>query len=76
MGVDAAGCNADLITTGTSNTATGISAVEIESTTTVTGSANVRILRPVPSSANDPASANAKWEVMINEHALKNATGV
>lgn len=69
------GENADIAVTAGS-TATGISAVQLDSTNHGTASAQLRILRFVPRVDNTPGAANAKLEVMINEHAWKVATGV
>lgn len=69
------GENADLVV-GSGNTATGLSAMELDSSTHTTATAQLRILRFVPRSDNEPASSKAKLEVMINEHAFNVATGV
>lgn len=73
-GVDIVNANADVVV-GTGSTTTGMSAAELNSTTVATTTAQLRILRAVPRPDNDPASANAKWEVVINEHAYKQTAG-
>lgn len=67
------GNNADVVV-GTGSTVTGRSAMEIDSSTKNTTSAQLRILRLVPRADNE-IGTNAKWEVMINEHELKSTTG-
>lgn len=74
LGVDAAGANADLVV-GTGSATTGNSAMELASASVTAATAQLRILRPVPRPDNDVASANAKWEVVINEHAYKITAG-
>lgn len=68
------GNNADVTATAGSTT-TSLSAHEISSTTG-TGAAQLRILRAVPRADNAATSANADFEVIINEHALRSTTGV
>lgn len=74
MGVDAAGANADIVVAAGS-TVTGNSAVQLASSTVGATDGNLRILRPVGRPDNEPASANAKWEVTINEHGYKIVAG-
>lgn len=58
------------------DTSTGRSAMELDSDTAATGSsAQLRILRLVPREDNE-IGANAKWEVLINEHQFTSANGV
>ena len=77
------GENADLIV-GTGNATTGISAMELDSGDHKTGTAQLRILglvkRPDNNIGDNATSAsstyvNAKFEVLINEHAYKSTTG-
>lgn len=74
LGVDAVGANADLIATAGS-TVTGMSAMEVQASSVTAATAQLRLLRPVPREDNDVTTANAKWEVMINEHAYKTTAG-
>lgn len=68
------GENADIIV-GTGSTSTGRSAAMIDSSTHTSSTANLRLMRAYKS--DDNAIGNyCKWEVMINEHALKGTTGV
>lgn len=68
------GNNADIVV-GTGNSATGLSGMELDSSTKVTTTAQLRILRVVPRE-NNAIGANAKIEVLINEHQFKATTGV
>jgi len=67
------GNNADLIV-ASGSTDTGFSGMELDSSTKATTTAQLRILRLVPRPDNS-IGANAKWEVMINEHELSSTTG-
>lgn len=65
--------NADVIV-GSGSTTTGISAMEIDSSSVTSSAACLRLLRLVPREDN-ALGANAKWWVLINEHAYKTTTG-
>lgn len=69
------GENADIVYAA-GNATTGRSGVMLDSSTRVTTTAQLRMLRFVPRADNEPASANAKLEVLINEHQLKSTSGV
>lgn len=69
------GENADVVV-GAGSATTGNSGMQLDSSTHVTTTAQLRILRFVPRGDNEPASANAKLEVLINEHAFKTTSGV
>ncbi len=71
--VNEVGENCDIIVAA-GNTTSGISAMEIDSSTHTANTANVRIIRllPVP---NNAVGTNAQWEVLINEHAYKTTSG-
>jgi len=71
---DDAGNNAD-VTAGSGSTTTSISAHEV-SATTGTGTAQLRLVRPVPREDNDVTAANSDWEVFINEHQNRSTTGI
>lgn len=71
--VDDVGENCDIVV-GSGNTTSGISAMEIDSSDHKTGTAQIRIIRLVPREDN-AVGTNAKWEVLINEHAYKSTTG-
>lgn len=58
------------VTVGTGDTATGLSAMEIDDATMGTG-LNVHIMGFVNRPDNDVASANANWIVRINESQLR-----
>jgi len=60
------GANSDIIA-GAGSATTGISAHELDATTPVTTTAQLRILRLVPRPDNEWAD-NARMEVLINEH--------
>ena len=68
------GRNYDLIV-GTGDADTGLSAMELDSSTGVTTTANLRLLRLVPR-ANNIIGTNARWEVLILEHFDRTPTGV
>jgi hypothetical protein len=68
------GANADLIA-GSGSTTTGVSGHELDSDTATSGAAGLRILRLV-SRPDNVIGTNAKWEVVINEHAYKTTSGV
>ena len=69
-----AGTNCDVLATAPS-TATGQSAHEIDRSTVVTTTAQLRLLRLVPREDNAHGDW-AKWEVLINEHVYKATAGV
>lgn len=69
------GLNADLIV-GAGNTFTGNSGMQLDTSTKIAGTAQLRILGFVNRVDNEFASANSKVRVMINEHELKATTGV
>jgi hypothetical protein len=68
------GENADIVV-GTGSSTTGQSAMELDSSTHTTGSANLRILGLVKKVDNG-IGTNAKFLVVINEHELKSTSGV
>lgn len=63
------GENADIIV-GSGSTATGLSGMQLDSSTHITATAQLRILQFVSRIDNTAASANAKLLVRINEHEL------
>lgn len=68
--------NADLIA-GTGSTVTGYSGWQLDSSTiATTATLQLRIVQALQQVDNEIASANAKWLVKINLHALNNTTGV
>lgn len=69
------GENADLIVAAGS-TSTGLSGMELDSSTHNTTSAQLRTIDFVQRPDNVPASQWAKVRVIINEHELKSTTGV
>ena len=69
------GTNADFIATHTGSTLTGLSKMEVDTSTCTTATANLRILRFVPKPDN-AVGAYAKVEVLINEHFYKTTTGI
>ncbi len=76
IAITAVGSNADLIYTHSGSTATGISGMELNSSTlATTSSCQLKILGLVDREDNDISSVNAKWLVMINSHRLR-AAGV
>jgi hypothetical protein len=71
--VDEIGENCDIVV-GSGNTTSGISAMEIDSSDHKTATAQIRVVRLVP--REDNAIGNqARWEVLINEHAYKSTSG-
>jgi hypothetical protein len=68
------GENADIVV-GSGSTTTGLSGMQLDSSTHTAATAQLRILRFVPRPDNEVASANAKLEVVINEHAYKTTAG-
>lgn len=69
------GENADIIV-GSGNSTTGLSAMQLDSSTHITATAQLRMLGFLADPSNTPASANAKVICTINEHELKSTTGV
>ena len=67
------GENCDIIVAA-GNTTTGASGMEIDDTTHTTATAQIRVLGLVKRPDN-ALGANAKYEVVINEHAYKSTTG-
>ena len=75
IAVTQVGNNFDMITWAAGGTA-GNSIVELDSSdTSATNTAQFRLLRMVARVDNE-LGTNAKWEVVINEHVFKTATGV
>ena len=72
--VAAVGANCDVLATAGSTT-TSQSAHEIDRSTVVTTTAQLRLLRLVERDDNDYGDS-AEWEVLINEHAYKSTAGV
>ena len=75
MLITAVGANCDL-TTGTGSSTTGLSAMELDSSLSTTGSATqqLRILGIVDREDN-VLGDQCKWEVYINEHEFTSTTG-
>jgi hypothetical protein len=69
------GENADIIVAA-GNASTGLSGMQLDSSTHTPNSAQLRMLGFVQRPNNAPASANAKLLVVINEHELKSTSGV
>ena len=67
------GENCDIIVAAGSATS-GVSAMELDSSTHATTTAQMRVIRLVQR-ADNAIGTNAKWEVLINEHAFKSTTG-
>ena len=67
------GENADIVVAAGS-TAAGTSGMELDSSTAVTTTAQLRILG-LAQRADNEIGVNAKWLVAINEHELKSTTG-
>lgn len=68
------GNNVDLVV-GTGSTAGGgRSAMELDSSTKVTSTAQIRVLR-LSRKADNEIGTNAVWEVLINEHQFKTTSG-
>ena len=68
------GRNYDLIV-GAGNATSGVSAMELDSSSGATTTANLRLLRLVPR-PNNAIGAQARWEVLILEHFDRTPTGV
>lgn len=69
------GENADIVV-GSGNTVTGASGMQLDSSDHKTATAQLRILGFIQREGNEPAVANAKLLVRINEHELLSTTGV
>jgi len=73
------GTNCDIIV-ATADATTGLSQMEIDSSTTTPSTANVRILGLAPANAQvgltNAIGTNAKWRVLINEHFFKGTAGL
>lgn len=67
--------NGDFISTHTGSSITGLSKMELDTSTITTATANLRVLGWVESPDNEKAANFAKVRVLINEHALKSTTG-
>jgi hypothetical protein len=67
------GNNCDIVV-GTGSTTTGMSAMEVDSSTKNTTTAQVRLLA-LSQKSDNAIGTNAEWEVMINEHEYKTTTG-
>jgi hypothetical protein len=66
IGITSAGFNANFIV-GSGDTAYGISAMEIDSTTeATTNTLDLQLVAPVARADNDPTAANANWIVKFN----------
>lgn len=63
------------ITVGTGNTTTGLSAMELDSSTAATDNGQCRVLRVVDREDN-ALGDNCKWEVLIVDHELLTGTDV
>jgi hypothetical protein len=74
LAITAVGNNAAFVV-GTGNSATGISATELNNATEVATTENLRILRVAPVEGN-AIGEHCKWWVLINEHQYKEAAGV
>jgi len=68
------GNNAEIVPTAGS-TVTGRSAMEV-SATTIAGTAQLRLIRPIKRADNDITLTNGRWIVYINEHAYRTAAGI
>jgi hypothetical protein len=68
------GLSADIVVAAGS-TATGKSAMELDSSTKVATAATCKVLRVIDREDNE-LGTNAKWEVLIAEHEMNLATGV
>jgi hypothetical protein len=60
---------------GTGSSTTGLSAMEIDSSSKVATTAQLRLLNLVKRPDNAVGN-QAKWHVMINEHVFKTTAGV
>lgn len=69
------GANADISTSVSGSTVSGISGIQLKESTVTASTAQLRILRK-KSVVNNELGANVVYEVMINEHELKATAGV
>jgi hypothetical protein len=74
LAVTDTGNNADIVV-GTGSSTTGLSAMEIDSSSKVATTAQLRLLNLVKRPDNTVGN-QAKWHVMINEHVFKTTAGV
>lgn len=76
LAVTGIGANANLVFTHSGNTITGISGVEVDSSTSAVGATlQVRVLRFVNDPENEANSAANKVEVAINLHTMTTGVG-
>lgn len=76
LAVTGIGANADLVFTHSGSTITGISGVEVDSSTSAVGATlQVRVLRFANRADNEANSAANKVEVMINLHTMTTGVG-
>lgn len=75
LALTAVGENADIVV-GSGSTGTGLSGMQLDTSTHTSSSAQLRILNFVNRVDNVPASANAKVLVKINEDELTSTSGV
>lgn len=71
----AVGGNADVLATN-GNTTTGRSAHEIADASTTSSTRQLRVIGWHSVDGNDVTTANADWEVVVNEHYFKLSTGI
>ena len=71
VGATDIGANAPLIFTHTVDTTTGLSGMELNSTTTANGSDQLLIIGAPDRADNDTTLTHAKWYVLINCHSLR-----
>lgn len=69
MAATAVSANCDIVV-GSGSTTTGLSGMEIDSSTSATANGQIRVLR-LYNDPNNALGAYAKWVCMINEHAYK-----
>jgi len=69
------GGNVDLVV-GAGNTTTGRSAMEIANASATSSTRQLRIVDWHRVDDNDPTTANALWEVVVNEHHFKTTVGI
>jgi len=74
IAVTAVGNSIDVVV-GSGSTTTGLSGMELDSSTAVAGAAQCRLLRIVDREDN-VLGDNCKWEVLLVEHEMLTATGV
>lgn len=78
MGVAGCGLNAEMTsaTNGAANTKTGLSGMEIDSSSVSSTCADVRVLYPLRVENNNPATDNAEWVVTIAHHEVNSSTQI